>query len=382
MATIETPDKAAEVGIRPFDEFHEANEVWPRGERLGEIRRAASAFRDRFARPENRIRAVKTVDLAAAGYPTKFALAGAARGLNPYINIINRLVIVQFEDFDGVVRTLAWEPTIAEGAAEAPFYDQLLHRYGEFLSYHVFASFYHTVPEAIAACGLSPADIDYVSFDHLHVQDLRLTMGTTAPMPGEAEPRPPFFPNAKFLFQRKEVDTFRSVHPMQWAWYVPDGMKDVIEDNLVLLDGDVELGKGVALVHTPGHTDGNHSLVLNTEDGVWVSSENGVCADSWHPALSEIPGVKKYVEFWNREVVLNSNTLEDTLDQYDSMVKEKALADVNRSDPRFHNVFPSSEMASFRRQWPVVPTFVYGGMNYGQIERTPSPNGAAGDGAI
>jgi hypothetical protein len=25
-------------------------------------------------------------------------------------------------------------------------------------------------------------------------------------------------------------------------------------------------------------------------------------------------------------------------------------------------------MASFRRQWPVVPTFVHGGMNYGRIE--------------
>ena len=35
---------------------------------------------------------------------------------------------------------------------------------------------------------------------------------------------------------------------MQWAWYVPGGMDHVIEDNLVLLDGDVELGVGVALV--------------------------------------------------------------------------------------------------------------------------------------
>ena len=73
-------------------------------------------------------------------------------------------------------------------------------------------------------------------------------MGTTRPVQGEPEPRKPFFPNAKFLFQRKEVDTFRSPHPMQWAWYVPGGMDDVIEDNLVLLDGDVELGKGVAIV--------------------------------------------------------------------------------------------------------------------------------------
>jgi hypothetical protein len=365
MAAIETPEK---IGIKPFDEFAEIDTIWPRGDRIDAIRAAASRFRERFARPDNRVRAVKTVDLAAAAYPTRFALAGAAKGLNPYINIVNRLVVVQFEDFEGRLRTLAWEPTIAEGAAEAPFYDQMLKRYGEFLSYKVFATFYNTVPEAIAACGLEPADIDFVSFDHLHVQDLRLVMGTTAPFNDEPSPRPPFFPNAKFLFQRKEVDTFRSIHPMQWAWYVPGGMDDVIEDNLVVLDGDVELGQGVALVHTPGHTDGNHSLVINTEEGVFVSSENGVCADSWQPQLSKIPGVRKYAEFWNREVILNSNTLEDTIDQYDSMVKEKALADANREDPRWLNVFPSSEMADFRRQWPVVPSFWHGGINHGQIE--------------
>jgi hypothetical protein len=377
MAAIETPEK---LGINPREEFAGVDEVWPRGERLEAIREAAGRFRERFATPENRVRAVKTVDLAAAGYPTSFALAGAARGLNPYINIVNRLVVVQFDDFDGRLRTLAWEPTIAEGAAEAPFYAQLMRRYGEFLSYKVFATFYNTVAEAIAACGLTPADIDFVSFDHLHVQDLRLTMGTTAPVNGESEPRAPFFPNAKFVFQRREVDTFRSVHPMQWAWYVPGGMDDVVDDNLVLIDGDVELGKGVALVRTPGHTDGNHSLVLNTEDGVWVSSENGVCADSWHPRLSKIPGVRKYAEFWNREVILNSNTLEDSIDQYDSMIKERALADSNRRDPRWLNVFPSSEMASFRRQWPVVPTFVHGGLNYGRIEKPPSRDGAGSDG--
>ena len=101
---------------------------------------------------------------------------------------------------------------------------------------------------------------------------------------------------------------------------------------------------GVALAWTPGHTDGNQSLVLNTPDGVWVSSENGVAADNWHPHLSKIPGLRKEAEFMGREVILNSNTLEDSIDQYDSMVKEKALADPNRADPRWLNVFPSSEL--------------------------------------
>lgn len=313
--------------------------------------------------------AVKSVDLVAAGYPTRFALAGAARAVNPYVSIVNRVVIVQFDDFDGRRRTLVWEPTIPEGSEDAPFYAQLVDRYGDWLSHKVLSKEFETVAGALGRCGLSPADVDYVAFDHLHVQDLRRLMGTTKPVHGEPEPRVPFFPNATFVCQRREADTFRSIHPMQWAWYVPGGMDDVIEDRLELIDGDVELGVGVALVSTPGHTDGNQSLVINTPDGVWVSSENGVCADNWHPHLSRIPGVKGYAEFFNREVVLNSNTLEDSLDQYDSMVMEKALADSNRDDPRWLNVLPSSELASWRRQWPVVPTFTYGGIEYGSIER-------------
>jgi hypothetical protein len=367
MAVIESPET---FGVKPFHEFDEANSTWPRGDRLEAIRGAADDFRRRF-KEQGQVTAVRTVDLVTAGYPTRYAFGGAARGLNPIINILNRLVVVQFHDFNGELKTLAWEPTVPEGSAEAPFYAQLIERYGEWLSENVLSKEFHTVSEALSVCGLTADDVDYVSFDHLHVQDMRILMGTTQPVEGEQESRRPFFPNAKFLCQRKEVDTLKSTHPMQWAWYVPGGMEHVVEDNLVLLDGDVELGVGVALAWTPGHTDGNQSLVINTPDGIWVSSENGVSADNWHPHLSKIPGVKAEAEFMGREVILNSNTLEDSLDQYDSMVKEKALADPNRKDPRWMNVFPSSEMTSWRRQWPVVPSFTYGGIDYGRVEPTP-----------
>ena len=365
MAAIESPET---VGVRPFHEFDEANATWPRGDRLEAVRAASDQFRGRF-KDQGQVRGVRTLDLVSAGYPTRYAFGGAARGnLNPYLNILNRLVVVQFEDFEGETKTLCWEPTVPEGSSEAPFYAQLIDRFGERLSKKVLSTEYNTVAEALALCGLTPEDIDFVSFDHLHVQDMRILMGTSRPVEGEREPRKPFFPNAKFLLQRKEVDTFRSPHPMQWAWYVPGGMDHVIEDGLVLIDGDVELGVGVALAWTPGHTDGNQSLVLSTPDGVWVTSENGVAADNWHPHLSKIPGLRREAEFMGREVILNSNTLEDSIDQYDSMVKEKALADPNRADPRWMNVFPSSELPAWRRQWPIVPTYTYGGMSYGTIE--------------
>jgi hypothetical protein len=369
MAVIEKPET---LGLKPIGEFEEANQTWPRGDRPAAIREAAAELRARFATDDNRVRAVRTVDIASAGYPLKFAFGGAARGANPYVNIINRLQVIQFEDFEGELRTLAYEPTVPEGPAEAPFYQQQIERLGEFLSYKVLAKIWNHPDEALAKAGLRPEDVDFVSFDHLHVQDVRFVLGTTEPLPGESEPRPPLFPNAKLIAQRAEWDTFASLHPMQWAWYVADGIRDVPDDNVVLIEGDVELGKGVALVSTPGHTDGNHSLVVNTPEGVWVSSENGVCADNWHPHQSKIPGVRKWAEFFGREVILNSNTLEDSIDQYDSMIKEKALADPNRRDPRYLNVFPSSELASWRRQWPAIPTFVYGGINYGTLEKKSS----------
>jgi hypothetical protein len=379
MAAIESPEK---VGLKPFHEFDEANETWPRGDRPAAIREAATEFRARFATAENRVRAVRTVPIASAGYPLKFAFGGAAKGANPYVNIINRLQVIQYEDFDGNLRTLAYEPTVTDGPQEAPFYEQQIEQLqklpggaGDWLAYNVLSKIWHTVPSALAETGLRPEDVDFVSFDHLHVQDVRFILGSETPPAGHPEAVEPLFPNAKLLTQRKEWDTFASLHPMQWAWYVKDGIEGINEDNVVLLEGDVELGKGVALISTPGHTDGNHSLCINTDDGVWVSSENGVAADSWHPHLSKIPGVRKTAEFFGREVILNSNTLEDSIDQYDSMIKEKALADPNPRDPRFANVFPSSELAEWKRQWPILPTFFYGGIEYGTIERPGSENG-------
>src|SRR3954454_3617140 len=112
MAAIESPET---VGIRPCQEFDEGHNLWPRGERPAAMREAAQEFRARF-KEQGQIRAVRTIDLASAGSPTAFALAGAAKGLNPFRTIRNRLVIVQFDDFAGKLKTLVWEPTIPEGS--------------------------------------------------------------------------------------------------------------------------------------------------------------------------------------------------------------------------------------------------------------------------
>ena len=96
MAAVENVEA---VGLRPFHEFDEANATWPRGDRLEAIRGAADDFRRRF-KEQGQVRAVRTVDLVSAGYPTRYAFGGAARGgPNPYVSILNRMASVQFDDF-------------------------------------------------------------------------------------------------------------------------------------------------------------------------------------------------------------------------------------------------------------------------------------------
>ncbi|MFF2083426.1 hypothetical protein ACFVVM_06600 [Nocardia sp. NPDC058176] len=362
----------AAIGARVIPEFEGVHEVWPRGERLRAVRESAAAYKERFT-AQGRIRAVRSVDIAAAPYPVKFAFDNAVSVPTlPLISMINRMLVVQYDDWNGTPRTLVFEPTVPAGSAEAPFYRNLKKLTGKIPGGHllekVILEYYNEPGDVLATVGLRAEDIDFCTFDHLHVQDPRMILGSTEVIDGEPRPRRALFGDARMLVHSRELATLRSLHPMQWAWYVDGGLDGVDPGKFVTFDGDIELGPGIALLWTPGHTDGNHSLVINTPDGVWVSSENGISLDNWQPELSKIPGVRRYHEQFGREICPNANTLEDSLDQYDSMIKEKTMADPCRNDPRWLQILPSTELAPWKRFWPVVPTYVHGGIAYGEIE--------------
>ncbi|RDI46725.1 hypothetical protein [Nocardia mexicana] len=368
-------DELAAIGARPIPEFEGVHDVWPRGDRLAAVRAAAETYKSRFVR-QGRIKAVKSVDIAAAPYPVAFAFHNAVDVPHlPLIAMINRMVVVQYDDFDGRHRTLVFEPTVAAGSAEAPFYarlDRLASSIpgGRRISQALLLKYYNEPGDVLTELGLSPEHIDFCTFDHLHVQDPRMILGSTTLVPGETRPRAPIFGNAKMLVHRRELATLESLHPMQWAWYVADGLAGVDPDKFVRFDGDIELGPGIALLWTPGHTDGNHSLAINTPDGVWISSENGISLDNWQPDLSKIPGLRRYHRTYRREICPNANTLEDSLDQYDSMIKEKTMADRCRRDPRWLQILPSTELADWKRFWPIRPTYAHGGIAYGTLTAT------------
>jgi hypothetical protein len=238
-----------------------------------------------------------------------------------------------------------------------------------------------TLLQVLSAAGIAPEEVDYLSFDHLHTQDVRRLIGTHEPVKelGHAkEPVPAWFPNAKLIVQAAEIAHLdHGIHPFQQRFFQPPDRYDHLpKEKLLVIDGDVLLGPGVALMRTPGHTLGNHSLVVNTaERGIFTSSENGISADSYAPRHSKIPGVRKWAKRWGYEVVMNFNTPEYASLQYNSMVKERLVADPVKSAPGFRQTVPSSELVHHPLAPGIRPTLVHGDLTLGELTRATAPRG-------
>ena len=340
--------------METIDIFAESDRQTLPGRQLAAIREAAPAFHDWFS-ATGAVRAVRTFDLVGLPYPTEYALFRAHSQIaSPFVRITNRFLVVQFEDHDGILRTMLVGPTDVDLAGNTAYFEALGARLPGAVP-SVAVTRYRTVPEHLAEIGLSPADIDYVTFDHLHTQDIRRWFGTTEPQPDLAakgmadwnEPVEPFFPNAELLIMRREWEQFPGEHPLQRRWFQGRTYPAVRTDRIRLLDDDVLLGPGVALVNTPGHTVGNHSIVLNTSAGVFTSSENGMMPEAYAPEASAIPGLRGYAEETGFEVVLNSNTPESSGVQYNSMIKEKLIAGRGGAAGETVQHFCSSEMSSW-----------------------------------
>jgi len=308
-----------------------------------------------------RVKFYKSCDLVRAPYPSKYGLRDATSDfISPYLHVLNRLFIVQFEVGNtGTFKTLLVSPSDTEGAEQTPYFKRIGEQFGPALSYikPIIAPTYGTVEKYLEQVGITPEEVDYITYDHLHTQDLRKWLGNGS--------KPGYFPNAKLLVMREEWESVKSLLPIQADWYCPGGTHGVPEDRIVLLDHDVMLGDSVALLKTSGHTMGNHSIVVHTEDGLLVTSENGISADCYSPYYSNIPGFRSYVENTGAEVVLNGNTLESSLEQYVSMVQEREVAGPCPSNLDFYNVVPSSEMVPSILFPRIYPTHTFGQLEFG-----------------
>lgn len=322
----------------PLKHFRGARQVAAPRDRIENVRETAELFRKHMLNTP-KVRFYQSVDLIRVPYPSYYGLRGAFRHQHSlaYLNILNRLFVVQFDTAEGV-KTLLFSPSDHARNRETPFFKRLGERGPQVLEKFI-APTLNTVEGALAALGIPREQVDYISYDHLHTQDVRRWLGT--------DREPAWFPNAKLIVQRQEWESTQSLTPLQAEWYCPGGIAGIPEEKVIFVEGDVMLGDGVAIIHTPGHTEGNHSLVVHTDEGLWVTSENGVSADSYAPLASPIPGLRDYAKATGIEVILNGNTLENSIDQYISMIQEKTIAGPSQRNPDFPNVFPSSELTPF-----------------------------------
>lgn len=345
--------------FRPLPALTEARSRRTPASQLSALRAAAQVAREAIL-SEGTVEALASCKLVTFPYPTGFGFSGGALSPAPYLMMTNRMNVVQFRDPGGALRTLVFNPTDYRRGEKAPFYADLIRRYGTLLSQKVMKTIHGTVATHLEALGLRPEDVDYLAFDHLHIQDLRGWLGGDGPA---------FFPRAQLLVQRAEWEAVHDLHPMQRVWYVPDGTRGVPAERVILLEGDAWLGKGVAIVSTPGHTMGNMSLAVSTPQGLFVISENGVATEAYSPEHSRIPGLRSAAQQLGLEVVLNGNTRESSLEQYSSMVVEKVLAGPSRLDANFVNFYPSSELTASLLAPGLSPGFSHGDVGFGTLRR-------------
>jgi hypothetical protein len=328
--------------------------------RVEATRKAAEVFRkEMLAGPK--VKYHESFDLIKVPYPTRFGLRNAfsREKLVEFMYIQNRLFVVQFQTSDGL-KTMLVSPSDHERNGETPFFRRLQNKTPDLLAKFI-AKRQSTVPKLLKKMGLKPEDIDYITYDHLHTQDVRRWLGTST--------ESGVLPNAKLLVHYREWASALDLNPYQADWYCPNGVADIPAEKVIQFEGDIMLGEGIALIHTPGHTEGNHSIVVHTDDGLWVTSENGISVDSYAPELSTAAGVAEYAGHTGTEVIINGNTLENSIDQYISMVQEKTIAGQSKRDPRFPNMLPSSEMTASLVFPGTKPAFYVGKVKFGKLQK-------------
>jgi len=352
----------AEAPLAPLQIFAAARQEPNAAERLKAYRRLGQQFRaELLERPAVSFYASR--DLVRVPYPTRYAFWNAFSLPLPLVHILNRVLLIQFPSPQGL-KTLLVSPSDPVANAQTPFFRRLARGFGPFqtLGRRLASPILGSVAASLEEFGISAEAVDYISYDHLHTQDLRPWLGSYQ--------SPGFFPNARLLVMRSEWEATQRLLPLQADWYCPAGLNGIPQHQVILLEQDTWLGDSIALIQTPGHTLGNHSIVVRTSEGIMVTSENGVAPEAYAPLHSKIPGLRRYALDTGSEVILNGNTQENSLEQYTSMVLEKILAGPSARNPDFPNLVCSSELAAYWAFPGVQPTFAMGPLTLGTPQAT------------
>ena len=133
---------------------------------------------------------------------------------------------------------------------------------------------------ALAERGISPSDIDYSLMTHAHwdhAQNFDLFDGV---------------PTLLHSWERKYA---QNPHENDWATPKWTGAMVEFQKNLIEVEDGFEIEPGVRVIHTPGHSPGAISVLVDTDDGVAA-----VTGDVLHYSTVALTRVNPLV-FWSAE---------------------------------------------------------------------------------
>jgi hypothetical protein len=351
------------LGIRPISHFSNSRESLSPQERLKQVQHQARTFVDDLKMVNQQVQYLQSFDLVSTPYAVKFAFGDATRLLNPYLYIIHRFIVIQFATHAGN-KTLLFSPSDSTIKTLPLRHLTLKHlrRSTKKILKPWLTPRHNSVEAALDSCGISPESIDFICYSNLQGQDLRKWLGS--------HEQEAYFPNAKLLVMHQEWEAVKDLLPPQVSNYQLDGIDGIESNKIIPLHSSVMLGDSLALIQTPGKTQGNQSLIANTDHGISVFSHNGIAVDNYSPQYSTIYGLADYSIDSHMAVIPNGKAPELSLDQYISMMLEKTIADKHPNDQRFYNVIPVAELSARWQPFALSPTLSFGEIKMGEPNLT------------
>ncbi|EPR37407.1 beta-lactamase domain protein [Desulfovibrio sp. X2] len=162
----------------------------------------------------------------------------------------------------------------------------------------------YTFEEGLALYGLTPEDIDVVIHTHLHSDHCENDYKCV---------------NAQIWVHENELARIHDPHPLDYR-YNEEYIEDVEERGQIrALSGDAQILPGIRVVHTPAHTDGGLTVLVDTAQG--VAAITGFCV------IKENLFPPREVAAMEMEVI-PPGTCVNPYEAYDVMLKVKGMADI------------------------------------------------------
>ncbi len=162
-----------------------------------------------------------------------------------------------------------------------------------------------TFEQGLELWGLKPEDINIVIHTHLHNDHCENDYKCT---------------NAVFYVHQQELDHITDPHPLDFR-YLEDFIFEIREAGQIraISSGQKEIVPGIEMVHTPAHTAGGMSVVIQTESGRAIITGFCCLKENFYPPKS--------ITAMEMEVI-PPGTHVNVYEAYDIMLKVRDEADI------------------------------------------------------